>query len=530
MTSNKKKSLSSNKSLFWLLLFGLGIAGILFILYITPYGMGLVNDSVGYICGARNILDSNGYSRLTGNGSPVPVTNYPPLFSIVLAMVSFFGPEAIDAAWLVNTFLFGVNILLMGVVVCKATGSELFGLLGALFFAISEPLFGAHSYAMSEPLYLFLTFLTLLFLVTFLGKSRWVWLATSGLMAGFAFLARYVGVSLFATALLSLIVFINDWKKRLTNWMIFLASGIPPVLIWVVRNYFVSSNVGNRQFLLHPIDAEKMREGLMNFWSWLLPEAGGFVERLLPFWSLTFFVLIFIICVGTVVVAVNYQRGWFNLHKSSLKTTWIFALQTLMYLGTLIFTMTFVDASPIFEHRILSPFYVSLLVITMGFLSWLWERKTRLSRLITVLLAFALLVSFIEDGIDAAHMLHADGQGFAKSYWRESETIEEVDNLPDIQIYSNRTTAIYILADRPSYFLPSPTNPATQQPREGYEEDVTNIRAQVLEGEAFVVIFGNKTIEAESEESFAWMRDLIDGMPVFREFDDDIILGLLPQE
>lgn len=76
----------SNHKIFYFSLLLIGLAGAVLLAYATPRGMGLVNDSVGYISGARNLVDGNGYSRLTGNGEPRPITNYPPLYSIVLAV------------------------------------------------------------------------------------------------------------------------------------------------------------------------------------------------------------------------------------------------------------------------------------------------------------------------------------------------------------------------------------------------------------------------------------------------------------
>jgi hypothetical protein len=90
------KQKTSEDFRFWILLLALAAAGVVLMVYITPYGMGLVNDSVGYIGGARNILAGNGYSRLSGNGDPRPITNYPPLFSIAIAaVITFFDPDVV---------------------------------------------------------------------------------------------------------------------------------------------------------------------------------------------------------------------------------------------------------------------------------------------------------------------------------------------------------------------------------------------------------------------------------------------------
>ncbi len=77
---NIETFLNKYKILYWFLLVLLAGAGVALMIAVTPHGIGLVNDSVGYVAGARNMLGGLGYSRLTGDGSPRPITNYPPYF------------------------------------------------------------------------------------------------------------------------------------------------------------------------------------------------------------------------------------------------------------------------------------------------------------------------------------------------------------------------------------------------------------------------------------------------------------------
>lgn len=520
------KQKTSEDFRFWILLLALVAAGVVLMVYITPYGMGLVNDSVGYIGGARNILAGNGYSRLSGNGDPRPITNYPPLFSIAIAAVSLTGLEALRSAWLLNVMLFGANILLIGLAARKVSGSDWFGLMGGLFFAASEPLFVAHSYAMSEPIYLFFAILCLLLLGRALQDHHWGWLVAAGITASLAFLARYVAISLYATAVICLLVFREEWRKKITDGIIFVVSGIPLAAIWLVRNYLVSSNVGNRMVSYHPIPMDKIQEGVLNFWGWLLPERGGLIENHLNLWGFTLAVFLLAWLAAVLVVLVLILRGKVDGSSHQVQTGLAFAVEGWVYLVVLVLTLTFVDASPIFEHRILSPFYICVLVLGAAALAWIWQQKQPYGRVIAAVFALGLLASFAEDSLDSIHLLHQDGQGFAKSDWQESPTIAAVSQLPETQIYTNRNTALYILTNRPAYVLPSPTNPATQQPREGYAEDVAAIRQQVRDGKAVLVIFGYRTLDADLSGGHAWMQDLTKDLPVIEAFDDDAIFGL----
>lgn len=508
-----------------LLLAGLALAGMGLMAYITPYGMGLVNDSIAYIGGARNILAGNGYSRLTGNGTPLPISNYPPMLSIAIAAVSLAGLEALQSVEALNIFLFGANIFLTGFILLQITRQPAFALLGALFFAVSEPLFRIHSFAMSEPLYLFLGFLSLIFLKNSLEHSGWGWPVAAGALAGLAFLTRYVGVALFGTALLSFLVLLPAWKERIRSTLLFLAGGLPLVAAWLVRNLRVAENPANRLLAWHPIPADKINEGLLNFWGWLLPEWGRLVERLLPLWGVVLALLLAALFGGLVAALVLYRR--MALPRGAFLLGWIFALQGLVYLATLVFTLTLIDASPIFEHRILSPFYISVLLLGTAFLAWLWKRRQWVARLASALLAVFLLLSFAEDSLDAVKELHREGQGFASSAWRESRTIAAVGKFRQDIIYSNKPTAIYILTGKPAYYLPSPINPATQQPRENYQKDVDNIRKEVLAGDSVMFVFDYRELLNNPEER-AWMEELTQALPVYAEYEDGVIFGSEP--
>ena len=532
---NVEAFLNKNKVLYWILLVLLAGAGIGLMVAVTPHGIGLVNDSVGYVAGARNMLGGLGYSRLTGDGSPRPITNYPPLFSIVLATMGIFGLDAIPAALYLNIFLMGLNVFLMGVTVRKATGSSLLSLLGAVVFLISSPVIRSHSFAMTEPLYLAFAFAMLLCLLKGIQSQQWYWMAISGLLASFAFLTRYVGISLYATGVAALLVLRPDpakdemaWGEKIKQSLFFLEAGLVFVAIWLGRNMRISDNVGNRQFIFHPITRDKINEGLLNFWGWLLPERGGLVEKLEGLWGVVLLVSVLGLAVWAILATMReLQCKDQKLAEESSRLTWITALQALSYLAVLLLSLMFFDASPIFEDRILLLFEVPLIVLAMAGLGWLWKREVNWLRLGVVLVSAALLLSLSEDSLDAVKELRKDGQGFANSAVQESQVIAAAAALPDdVMLYSNRVTALYIVADKPAYVLPSPTNPATQGPREGYAEDVAMIREKVLAGEGAIVFLNYSGLFDEPQDA-AWVKDLTEGIPLYGEYDDGAIFGAI---
>ena len=205
----------------------------------------------------------------------------------------------------------------------------------------------------------------------------------------------------------------------------------------------------------------------------------------------------------------------------------IIGIQAVLFLATLVFTLTFLDASPIFEPRIIMPFLICVFFLIFAFLAWLWQRKVWLTRAATVVLILALAASFVEDTKGFVHDLHLAGQGYAASSWVNSDTMQAVRELPDVLIYSNKIMAISLLTDRSAYILPSPTNPATVTYRTDYLSEVNKVRQRVLAQKAVMVIFDYRNLD--DPLAGQWMHDLTDGIPMIKEYGDGAVFGILPK-
>src|SRR5688572_33309782 len=106
------RTLLRTASIFSLLL--LMVTGVLVVLRATPEGLGLSDDSIAYIAGARSMVAGQGY-REAWLASNQPVTHLPPGFSSVLAFFGLFGVDPLHSARFVNALLFGLNAGLLGI-------------------------------------------------------------------------------------------------------------------------------------------------------------------------------------------------------------------------------------------------------------------------------------------------------------------------------------------------------------------------------------------------------------------------------
>ncbi len=522
--NHKSTKTSSTSLLFWIFLFGITLLGVGLLWYTTPHGMALVNDSINYIDGARNIISGHGYSRVLGDGAYAPVTNFPPIYSIILAGFLLAGVDGISATWWLSLVFYGINLILVGWLGYKITTSRIFGILTALLFVASAPFLNFHTFALTEPIFLFTFFLSLIFLLQFLARKKWYWIVLSGVFASLAYLTRYIGASLFVTAIAALLIFLPGIKNKFRSSLLFVAGAVPAVAIWTVRNILLTGNATNRQSMWHIIPAESIQEGALSFWMWLLPERYNLIERFLGFWQVLLYFLLAGFLFVLVFVAVKY---WLNRNKPTFQcqAVWIVAMQAAVYLLLLIFTLAYLDASVNFETRILMPIYNMMLLLFVAGVHWLWIHKSIFLKISAVFITIALLLSFAEDTLDVVRVNRSQGQGFANEYWTETQIWRELQKYPDRIIYTNRIRAVNLFLDRGAFILPSPINPSTGLPWENYDKNVATIRRKVFDGTAVMLVFEYQNMISIPEDK-AWMGDLTTGLPVLAEYPEGIIFGL----
>src|SRR5574341_661485 len=154
----------------------LSVIGIFLILRATPQGLGLSDDSIAYIAGARSMLAGQGY-REAWLASNQPVTHFPPGFSSVLAFFGLFGLDPLRGTRLVNALLFGLNAALLGILMWRMTPSLMAGLVLAALFVANGEMLQVHTVAMSEPLFIFLSLMSFwMFDLYFERDHHWLWL------------------------------------------------------------------------------------------------------------------------------------------------------------------------------------------------------------------------------------------------------------------------------------------------------------------------------------------------------------------
>jgi 4-amino-4-deoxy-L-arabinose transferase-like glycosyltransferase len=531
----------------------LAVIGTFLILAATPEGLSLSDDSIAYIAGARSLLAGDGY-REAWLESNQPVTHFPPAFSGTLAFIGLAGLDPLRGARFVNALLFGLNAALLGLLGWRMAKSAIAGMILAGLFIVNDSLLRVHAVAMSEPLFLFFS------LLAFLGFDRWaieiaatsakstfvdstsadegrlrkgrsdlsptLWLIATGLLTSLAYLTRYSGLALVATFVVALI-FLNDtWKKRLTRAGIFLASFMPLVLAWSIRNRLVAGNATNRTTVWHPVTPETLDQGLRTFSEFLVPVE----EWRRPLFKTPEIFVAIIVVISFVVLAWILINGLRRFFKPSTPITEVIGftngLYIFGYMASVLFSISLFDASTPLKVRILAPVYLPLLLLLVNAGTWVWnligERSLKspdfgqsletlqsvkiiFSRVIVFGLALLIFGISIVGQARTVQALSKGGQGYASFKWYDSKAMDYLRTLPaDIAIYTNEPGAVYLYTGRGCRVLPERVDPVTGIAWDNFDAGVEIVRDDVLSGYAVLVLFD---VTAEDASDYALLTD-----------------------
>jgi 4-amino-4-deoxy-L-arabinose transferase-like glycosyltransferase len=494
------------------------MTGTLLLLQATPEGLGLSDDSIAYIAGARSMLAGNGYREawLASNG---PVTHFPPGFSSALAFVGLFGVDPLRGARFVNGLLFGLNVALLGILAWRMTSSLTAGLVLAGIFLMSGEMLQVHAVAMSEPLFIFLSLLSLWafdlyfeFPPSSVGRGiagEWWWLAACGAFAGMAYLTRYAGLALVAAYIVAICILRTSWPKRLTSMGIFLAGFLPWALSWAIRNWLVAENVTNRTLALHPITVENLKVGRFEVSQFFIPVEAWRREV----FKQPYLIELMVALVLGAVLVWTLSRAWSYLSKPRQATvlkggrpesreviSFTVGLFIFAYLASIVASMTLFDAATKFKLRILAPAYVGLFILFVYSGHWLRNKN----RLIVIILTLIFLgFSVYKQSVTFAQWSRG-GLGYASFQWYDSQAMDYLRELPpNIRIYTNEPGAVYLYTGRGAVILPYWYDAAAGMELTGFEEGVASMQQQVNAGQAVLVLFDHGENIAGDAEALA---------------------------
>ena len=485
------KTFSRQHSITILLaLFGLTGAALIWIN--TPWGIGVGYDSIFYLSAADNLLAGLGLSRLDGYGNVIPLTHFPPLYSLSVGGLSFLTGLGTDlVARIFAAILFGALVGLIGWLIFQYTRSLLACVLGATLALVSPVLLDLSFLAMSELLFLVLLLLMIHILNRYLINEKILYLVIAAGLAALLYLTRYVGISAVALGGIGLLIFgQRSMVKRIKDVILFAVISLLPMLVYYVRNWFLTGSMTNRVILFHPPTEAQIRQGISTMSAWLIPTRINIYIR-------SIVMIIFGIAI-LVLIVLNFQqiRGKTDTQPEDTETMQFVALlliYAVIYIIMVGLSLTFFDASTRLNDRILSPLYVIGIVVVLVVIwnSSLLQQNSWGKVGITIICVAFIALNFLR-GMDVTNNMRIEGKGFSGRQWRSSETIANLTQLPaEKLIFTNEAFAIYYLVDRPANWIPENYDPVKGQQAEDYEQRINAMQEEIIDRDGALVIFNS---------------------------------------
>lgn len=535
MPSTEQTASFNQKMLIRFTLLALALLGFFSVLIATRWGIGTSPDSVVYIAGARHLAAGLGFNMILENGEAQAITHHAPLYAVALALLDVFGLDPLQGARWLNALLFAGNILLVGYLLSEVlpgrTAQALLApLVGAGLILLPLRMVEIHSMAWSESLFTLLLLSGFWLLSRFIdNQSRSAWLGSAVLIA-LAFLTRYVGVVLVATAGLSIVLFARlPMRRRLVEAVLFGLVSAGPMALWMLRNSLLGGTATSRELLFHPVDRQQLGAALTTLGSWFqIPADSSGLVKLLPYLALGLVALL-------VVIARHRQPerrvAWTRWATLSALPALVRILLVFipLYLAFLLFSLTYLDANTPLDPRILSPVYVTGVIVALYFLAEAlkWLSRPRLVRYVLIGASFVFVATFAFSSLDYIRSGYADGIGFTSRWWRESPTLAVLQKFPSSNIvFSNAPEALYLYTNRYARAMPKKYESANRRPNERYQAELLELKEQIRQQGGVVVYF-----DPMLRPNFPKPQELLEtlGLDVLEQTADGVIYGIKGQ-
>ncbi len=409
----------------------LALVGIGIVIYATPYGIGSSPDSVIYLVGARNLAHGAGFGLPSIHGDMIPITHRAPFYSFLLAIGERLGLQAMEWARVLNSLLFAGNILLI-VQIARSVAAKhpdefsagdhpffsgafarsLWNILAAGLMLSALFLVEIHTMAWTEALFIFLFLIGVLVLGKYLQKPTIWFLLISSLATAFALLTRYTGIAIAAAFGLAILLFSSqNSRKRIWHTLLFGLVSAAPLALWMLRNSQVAGTATNREFIFHPIEWSQIAQALTTISLWLQVRMDSplLVKILViaAFSLIILYLLYFKLKQGEPGAP---QLKWFALPGIILALLIFIPI----YFIFLSFSLSFFDANTPLDGRILSPIFVSVLIVVVYLFQQipLSGRRPQLALSGSWILALLMIVANSRQSISYIQATHLNGIGF----------------------------------------------------------------------------------------------------------------------
>ena len=411
------------------------------------WGIGYDPDSIIYEDVAENWMAGVGIARFDfATGEAFAMTNFPPLYPLLLGLLSpIFGSVA-DTARILNTVLWGGLWLMVYAWIYRGLKLHKIAWCFATILMINLMVLQVFGTSWSEPLFMMLGLGGLWLILRYCETWQWRYLISASILFACAILTRYAGVALVMTAgIVIVMAWHQSWRVRLQSLLgLGLISGLP-LLLWLARNVSVRGDVANRDIGFTLLELPQLESSLQTLGIWLIP---------IPEPSLNFIILA---VMGLLLAWMVFQSRKHPL--TATIETQILRWWIIIYVLFIIVSFSLIDPRIPFNHRILLPAYIGLIIIIGRYFARHWAHISKSLRLIWVVTGIVLLIINGILSFNWMNIISQSGQQYSSAQFQQSPIIQDLrDSPPSATIYTNNNFLYHYLTNQPAETLPPLAN------------------------------------------------------------------------
>ena len=214
------------------------IAAFLLVMACAPQtGAIYTHDSQSYEYAAATLLE---YGELRYFGYDTPIVQWPPFYIAIIALLGLFDiPLAQGAIW-INAVCFAYLLYAMAVYLFENLKVKWLAVPALILVCASVPMVLISGYAWTEMLFIFLSMLSLIFMLQFIKKKKIGWVIASSVLSALCWMTRYIGIVMIAVLALVLFISAKPLLRKIRMTFLYLLLSCAPMAVWVLRNFLIS--------------------------------------------------------------------------------------------------------------------------------------------------------------------------------------------------------------------------------------------------------------------------------------------------
>lgn len=420
----------------------ISIAGFVLVWYATSiHGLGLTPDSAHYLATARNV--AHGYDLVSFDHSYY--CSWPPLYPMIIACLLWIPVDIFIVLCWVHALCFGLLIWCSTNILNRYLCHTWLTIPFAFTLFLSLPLFSTCVYLFSEPVFILLL-LVFIWMIPPLEKQPPLALSVNmGLMCSLLCLQRYMGIIVVFAAVPFLYLFLKSQQKQ-KKWrfiLLFLLISCCPLTLFLIRNFILTNSLtgfrGESSYTLYY--TVNLTLDIISSW---------FLFDVMPSWIRK----ILLVIMGCYIS--------FSLWRYSKKQNKHFSPFQLGVMYWFLFVyILWISLLPIWiridgiSNRFLSPLYpiiITLLFIsidkTLVWIKSIWMKRIAYSVIGFLFCFWCSFAGFKNIDYISHSYLYGSG-GFNTETLRTSALIQQVKEMGNAKLFSNKPEVIYLFTEKP---------------------------------------------------------------------------------